>query len=540
MLRALALAALLALAPADRARASWMEPPPPYRPKDFAILWYQGFYHIFYTRIDTSLPETATTRDLGHAVSSDLYYWEQLDPILTVDPARWDNAHVWAPSVVIENGVFHLYYTGVSSRAGSYSSRERIGLATSTDLLNWTRTSAPVFACDLVPWAYCDSLDAGTAFRDPFVMQDPGDPRRRLVYYSANPASDPGTMVVGVAESDGDWTAWSDLGPLWISHLASTGSNVAESPHLFDHNGLWYLFLTVNGSEPLAWATGPDPLGGPSSWTYRGRLSELLGYSTAAWFASEHVRNGSYDYLAFLNGQRIEIKRMMWRADGGFDLADPNGFRITGMGWSAPEVGHGDSVTLTIRSSWWMGRSAAIRLLRVIPDGTEEPLSMEAMGMASSIPLTGDTTFYRWRAVVPPGGGVISYADADLIVRLEDGTAETPKLRVDPPPPPPEAGWAQDPSEDGLILLRPRPRRAPGAPVEFLVELQLAGEVRLELFDLQGRRLRTLAERRMPAGATVIDWNGRDAAGRRARPGIYFARLRTQWGTRVARAVLEP
>ena len=63
----------------------------------------------------------------------------------------------------------------------------------------------------------------------------------------------------------------------------------------------------------------------------------------------------------------------------------------------------------------------------------------------------------------------------------------------------------------------------------LLVELPWAMNARVEVFDLQGRRLATLADRELPAGATVLPWEG--AAAR----GVYFARLVTPGATRWSR-----
>lgn len=52
------------------------------------------------------------------------------------------------------------------------------------------------------------------------------------------------------------------------------------------------------------------------------------------------------------------------------------------------------------------------------------------------------------------------------------------------------------------------------------------GEVSLELFDLQGRLVRSLASGRQPAGRHQVRWDGRDASGDAKSVGIYLARLR--------------
>jgi hypothetical protein len=55
--------------------------------------------------------------------------------------------------------------------------------------------------------------------------------------------------------------------------------------------------------------------------------------------------------------------------------------------------------------------------------------------------------------------------------------------------------------------------------------LTQSAEVRVEIFDLAGRRLRVLMDRRLEAGDHVVGWDGEDGRGRTVAPGVYFYRL---------------
>jgi probable HAF family extracellular repeat protein len=52
-----------------------------------------------------------------------------------------------------------------------------------------------------------------------------------------------------------------------------------------------------------------------------------------------------------------------------------------------------------------------------------------------------------------------------------------------------------------------------------------SANVRLRLFDVRGRIVRTLADRAFGAGPTALRWDGRDDGGADLSPGIYWARL---------------
>lgn len=81
--------------------------------------------------------------------------------------------------------------------------------------------------------------------------------------------------------------------------------------------------------------------------------------------------------------------------------------------------------------------------------------------------------------------------------------------------------------EDGPVsfaLERVTPNPAPGrATLTF--DLPRPGSIRLTIFGLDGRRVREIANGAMPAGRHRIEWDGRDDAGARSRPGAYFVRL---------------
>jgi hypothetical protein len=61
---------------------------------------------------------------------------------------------------------------------------------------------------------------------------------------------------------------------------------------------------------------------------------------------------------------------------------------------------------------------------------------------------------------------------------------------------------------------------------EIRYEIPQAAAVTLEIFDVRGRRLRTLVSEQQAAGGYAATWNGKDDGGRKAASGIYFYRLR--------------
>lgn len=69
----------------------------------------------------------------------------------------------------------------------------------------------------------------------------------------------------------------------------------------------------------------------------------------------------------------------------------------------------------------------------------------------------------------------------------------------------------------------PNPTRA---GVSFTFAVDRPGRVTLALFDLAGRRVASVADAPMPAGAQRLHWDGTDAGGERVAAGMYLAMLR--------------
>jgi subtilisin family serine protease len=80
----------------------------------------------------------------------------------------------------------------------------------------------------------------------------------------------------------------------------------------------------------------------------------------------------------------------------------------------------------------------------------------------------------------------------------------------------------------------PNPFRA-SASIDF--RLPSAGDVRVALFDAAGRRVRTLVDTALPAGAHHARWDGRLASGGDAPVGLYFARIQAPGIERTLRVV---
>jgi uncharacterized repeat protein (TIGR01451 family) len=126
-----------------------------------------------------------------------------------------------------------------------------------------------------------------------------------------------------------------------------------------------------------------------------------------------------------------------------------------------------------------------------------------------------DLSFRNFSGVSSPDNLELEVANDGAISALDDKTIEI-ILSTDADLP------AAAPAVFGLEHARPNPARDE-ATIRFDVPVE--GHVRLEIFDVSGRRVATLVDRRLAPGRYAPTWDGRDATGQRVASGVYFVRL---------------
>lgn len=317
------------------------------RPKDFSLVkkgdtWYWIGIHYF----EGSGPPGPASDGLYLATSKDLARWTDQGPVVLVgDTGTWDSYDLWAPSIVLVDNTYHIFYTGVQSVGNQLI--QKIGHATSTDLINWTKDPNPVFDCSTTTWQYwnvSDPWNIGEDCRDPFVIRD--EPNSRWVMFyngrSKDPVIDPinpavrwnpTPAVVGVAYST-DLATWSDGG-----FLPATAGAQIESPHAFSHNGTWYLAWTNNCTEVVngSYTTVPNQttcikystastLTGPY-----GAYANLPGVGIYD-FASEAFTDGTNEYFGRITGSSAAFDQISWTS-GNFGLTAIPYATVVGTVW---------------------------------------------------------------------------------------------------------------------------------------------------------------------------------------------------------------
>lgn len=183
-------------------------------------------------------------RGYGHAVTDDLLHWREQADILPVTGQPYDPVFRYTGCTIENDGTFYTYYT---MRKGGF---QRIGVATSTDMYNWTEYDKnPILVPDekwFITYAtdnasnhqkWSDSVDC----RDFVVVKDPdGNGFWGYFVASADRGLTSPTSVVGVAHSK-DLLNWEQKGIAY----QPTGVSMPEMMDVFFYNGKWYMTIST-------------------------------------------------------------------------------------------------------------------------------------------------------------------------------------------------------------------------------------------------------------------------------------------------------
>jgi beta-fructofuranosidase len=169
-----------------------------------------------------------------------MFQWEEL-PIAIRCGAEgsFDGYDIYHMDVFVQNQTWYMFYTG--SNRGEKGLIQRIGLATSDDLIHWTRHPAnPLIEADAQWYELLDlNLWHDQAWRDPWVFEHDG---RYHAYITArsNHGDKTGRGVIGHATSP-DLIHWTVQPP--VTEPGEFG--YLEVPQLTQIAGRWYLFFSV-------------------------------------------------------------------------------------------------------------------------------------------------------------------------------------------------------------------------------------------------------------------------------------------------------
>ncbi len=226
-----------------------------------------GTWHVYaITHAEPANP--LDEKSFGHATAPSLNGpWTKQPPALVADPAAGES-HIWAPHVIYDRGVYYMFYAGGTADHTAY----RMSLATSTDLVHWTRDAAnPLFT---------DGFDG----RDPMVLKVG---QQWVMYYTANSTPSGGNHIVAYRTS-ADLKRWSERKVAFQHPQTGTFGGPTESPFVVQRGTDWYLFVCCDGGyESTKVYKSKNPL--------HFTIDQLVGTISA--HAAEVVRDGNRWYV---------------------------------------------------------------------------------------------------------------------------------------------------------------------------------------------------------------------------------------------------
>ncbi|HET6297592.1 MAG TPA: family 43 glycosylhydrolase [Kribbella sp.] len=226
-----------------------------------------GTWHV-YAITHAEPADPLDEKSFGHATApSPNGPWTKQPPALFADPAAGES-HIWAPYVMYDAGTYYMFYAAGTPDHTAY----RMHLATSTDLVHWTRDAAnPLFT---------DGFDG----RDPMV-QRVGN--QWVMYYTANSTPAGGNHLVAYRTSS-DLRHWSERRVAFQHPQTGTFGGPTESPYVVQRGSDWYLFICCDGGyEVTKVYKSKDPL--------QFTIDQQVGTISA--HAAEVVQDGSKWYV---------------------------------------------------------------------------------------------------------------------------------------------------------------------------------------------------------------------------------------------------
>ncbi len=246
-------------------------------------MWYTGQTNLY--------------NQIGYATSSNGLNWTKnnSNPVLVAGSATaWDDAGVSNPSVLFDNGIYKMWYTGVTN------SIYQIGYATSSDGIAWIKYATnPVLVPDVSnPWEM-------TSVRDPHVIKTNG---QYIMYFSARGATGPNNIYqIGRAvSSDGINWIKEQTNPILTPGTYPSWDAVYVMDPSVHFNGqnyqMWYVGTTGNISK-IGYATSADGV----TWTKYNQNPVVSPDLNNPWeevlVSSPNVLIANNEYLMYFSGK---------------------------------------------------------------------------------------------------------------------------------------------------------------------------------------------------------------------------------------------
>ncbi|KRE60276.1 glycoside hydrolase family 43 protein [Paenibacillus sp. Soil750] len=255
--------------------------------------------------------------------SKDLVHWQLLPHPLTRTSqinmeGNLDSCGIWAPCLSYDKGIYYLIYTDVKSRIGAYKDTHNY-LVTATDIKG--------------PWS--EPIYLNSSGFDPSLFHD--DDGRKWLVNMLWDSRKGHNRFAGIVLQEYSIEEQKLVGP--ISNIfKGTELKLTEGPHLYKHNGYYYLLTAEGGTQYNHAATmarsrhiqGPykvDPqnpiltsAGRPDLPLQKSGHASLVTTPAGEWYMAHLCARPVKDKYCNL-GRETAIQRCEWSEDGWLRLA---------------------------------------------------------------------------------------------------------------------------------------------------------------------------------------------------------------------------
>ncbi len=154
------------------------------------LVYFQGYYHIFYQHLPDFEAPGKQSMHWGHARTKDFLVWEEL-PVALYPDKEYDDGGCWSGTAAVKDGVLYLFYASVRK-----PDTQTVSVAYSEDGINFKKYEKNPVITHYPP-------EGGPDFRDPAVCFD-GD-KYYCVMATGNPDDRAARLLIYKSENLFDW-----------------------------------------------------------------------------------------------------------------------------------------------------------------------------------------------------------------------------------------------------------------------------------------------------------------------------------------------
>ncbi len=247
-----------------------------------AVLADNGKYKMWF--MNYGILNGAPFGTIGLAESVDGISWARLgDTVLTPTSGTWDAQLVVPGSIIKENGLYTMYYTGAGAGGGNYN----VGTAVSQDGIHWTKGQATI-------------LPSVRNIGGAGVVKANGT---YYLYYYTSPSS---SIYLATSQDGVTWQSYAG-NPVLTPGAAWEGGAITSGSVIFENNTFTLVYNNIEQSHSFGLATSTDGI----HWTKDARNPVFTKAQTSSWTP----QNVAYPHLVRV-GSELRIYYTGISSDG--------------------------------------------------------------------------------------------------------------------------------------------------------------------------------------------------------------------------------